>query len=477
MDERSSIEQNYREFKKNLSQHRFPKYEEPDLIEIFDVAGDYNDYYVQSEVLMLGARLYPESSELLQRRGYLYANLFPEVLSEFVDNNQECDGLCWDLLRLRDCNVDGVDAVPMLDRIINKYKELEDEDIIRLSELVREIKCEDWFIKNLKKLEKKAVYPDTVLYEVALTQHETGDEEGAVNTLERLTKIDPFRAENWILMAESYLNLGKFEEGLRAIEFARAVETVVPEADAVEGALLLGLNRNLTRAIELLEKYLELKPDSNSVIHNLSLAYVMAGLPEKGQAFLMDIFKRNPSNAFVLKELLATSPSNVKELIAIHLNSSPDASDIFSVIGENLREMVFSGNYKAAIALGRSIPDLAGRIGVVEYYLWAMMLDNDWDGLIDFYDDSVEKHEFYSNDSETLFFVAYACLNTGRLERAKDLAIKGIESINRTFNQHLSFRMNQYGCQQALSTLIRLVDYGNVEMIAQFDPLLVKGKG
>lgn len=477
MDERGSLEQNYRDFKRNLSRHQFPKYEEPDLIEIFDVAGDYSDYYVQSEVLMLGARLYPESTELLQRRGYLYANLFPEVLSEFVDNNPECDGLCWDLLRLRDCSVEGDDAVPMLDRILNKYKELEDEDIIRLSELVREIKCESWFVKNLKKIEKKAMYPDTALYEVALTQHDMGDEEGAVNTLERLTKIDPFRAENWILMAESYLNLNRFEDGMRCIEFARAVETTVPEADAVEAALLLGANRDLPRAISLLENYVTLKPDTTSVIHNLALAYVVSGNPDKARHFLLDMFNRDPDNPFILKELLATSPSNVKELIARHLNNTDDDTEIIRVIEENLREMLYTGDFKTVIALSRSVPDIASRVGVVEYYLWAMMLDNDWEGIVNFYDESATRNEFYQNDGETLFYVAFACLNSGRHERAKDLAVKGVDAVNRTFNNHLSFRMNQYGCQQALSTLIRLVDYGREDMIEAFDPLSVKGRG
>lgn len=477
MDERGSLEHNYHEFKRNLRRHQFPKYEEPDLIEIFDVAGDYSDYYVQSEVLMLGARLYPESTELLQRRGYLYANLFPEVLSEFVDNNPEFDGLCWDLLRLRDCNVDGEDAIPMLDRIIDKYKELEDEDIIRLSELTREIKCESWFVKNLKKLEKKAMYPDTALYEVALTQHDIGDEEGSIKTLERLTKIDPFRAENWILMAESYLNLNRFEDGLRCIEFARAVETTIPETDAVEAALLLGSNKDLARAIELLENYVELKPDATSVIHNLALAYIAAGTPEKARSFLLEMFNRDPGNAFILKELLATAPSNVKELVAHHLNSTDDDTDIVNVIGEYIRETVFTGDYKTAIALSRSVPELATRVGIVEYYFWAMMLDNDWDGIVRFYDEASGLHEFYRNDSETLFFVAFACLNSGRSERAKDIAVKGLEVINRTFNNHLSFRMNQYGCQQALSTLIKLVDYGRQDMIEVFDPLSVKGRG
>ncbi|MDE5809520.1 MAG: hypothetical protein K2H59_04470, partial [Muribaculaceae bacterium] len=122
-----------------------------------------------------------------------------------------------------------------------------------------------------------------------------------------------------------------------------------------------------------------------------------------------------------------------------------------------------------------SIPDIVSKMGIVEYYLWAIMLANDWQGLIDFYN-QLDDNEFFNHDSESLFYIAFAYLNVGRYDDAKDIAVRGLECINKTFNTHLSFRMNQYGCQQALSTLIKLVDYGQADMIERFDPLLVKGK-
>ena len=474
-DDRKSLDDNYREFKKCLRDGSFPKYDELDLIEIFDVAGDNNDYYVQTEVLMLGARLFPESEELLQRRGFLYSKINTLALSNFIDNNPQFDGVCWDLLRLKDYGLEGRDAEPMLDEIVKKYKRFNDEDIIRLSELVREQKCEEWFIKNVDTLEKKAEYGDTLLYEVAFTQHDSGDYDGAIITLDKLTKIDPFRAENWILLADSYLNSGQYAEGLKAIEFARAVETDIPEADSVEASLLLALEKDLPRAIALYEKYLTFNPLASNVIHNLSMAYQKIGEPERCHRYLSELFMLCPSNPSVLKELIALSPASTKELLSFYLEHNGDDSDLLDLIGEIIKDFLFAGDFNSAIMLGRSIPDIVSKMGIVEYYLWAIMLANDWQGLIDFYN-QLDDNEFFNHDSESLFYIAFAYLNVGRYDDAKDIAVRGLECINKTFNTHLSFRMNQYGCQQALSTLIKLVDYGQADMIERFDPLLVKGK-
>ncbi len=64
MNEDRILYENYLKFKNCIKDRSFPRYEEPDLIEIFDVAGDNSDYYVQAEVLLLGVRLFPESEEI-----------------------------------------------------------------------------------------------------------------------------------------------------------------------------------------------------------------------------------------------------------------------------------------------------------------------------------------------------------------------------------------------------------------------------
>ena len=61
-NEKNPREELYNRFKLSLSRpvtERF--FDEDELVEIYDYAGDVSDDYVQLEALFCGARLYPES--------------------------------------------------------------------------------------------------------------------------------------------------------------------------------------------------------------------------------------------------------------------------------------------------------------------------------------------------------------------------------------------------------------------------------
>ncbi len=58
-------EELYRRFRQSLSQPVTERYfDEDELVEVYDYAGDISDDYVQMEALFCGARLYPESQAL-----------------------------------------------------------------------------------------------------------------------------------------------------------------------------------------------------------------------------------------------------------------------------------------------------------------------------------------------------------------------------------------------------------------------------
>lgn len=49
-------------------------FDEKELVEIYDQAGDLDDEHVKLEVLLHGFRLYPDSEDLAMRRAYFYYN-------------------------------------------------------------------------------------------------------------------------------------------------------------------------------------------------------------------------------------------------------------------------------------------------------------------------------------------------------------------------------------------------------------------
>lgn len=64
-EERNPRQELYERFKASLSQPVSQRYfDEDELVDLFDYAGDLQDDYVQLETLLCGARLYPESHGL-----------------------------------------------------------------------------------------------------------------------------------------------------------------------------------------------------------------------------------------------------------------------------------------------------------------------------------------------------------------------------------------------------------------------------
>ena len=66
-------------------------YSEEDLLEVFDTAGDMNNDYVQLEALMLGARLYPDSVALTERRAIFLLGFESDAFESFMALHQGLD--------------------------------------------------------------------------------------------------------------------------------------------------------------------------------------------------------------------------------------------------------------------------------------------------------------------------------------------------------------------------------------------------
>lgn len=477
MDDSQTLYNNYIKFKECLAIRSFPSYTESDLIEIYDVAGDNFDYYVQTEVLMLAARIFPESEEFMQRRGFLYNKMFPSVLHDFLNDNSNYEGFCWDILKLRDCSMAESELELFLDKMVERYDDLSDEDIIRLSELVREIHCESWMIRNYKALLEKAEYADTVLYETASLAHDNGDDEVALKLLDELTSIDAFRSENWILMAECYQSLENPEEGLKALEYARAISPDNIEIDFIESVLLIDMQKDMERAIELLLNYLKVYPSSSAAIHNVSLAYQLLDRTDEAAAFLRMKFSENPSDSLIVQDLITMAPEDIREILDAHRSASGDITSVDQFVNDTVQSLYLAGHYESVAGiveqLSGSLPDMA----VANYYLWSLAFLNDYAKLCYCYDVAEKKHaSFFIDDPESMLLFCFALINTGRFDDATKAANKTIRRFDYEIRNNLNYRINIYGCENALNDIIRLAELRDMDAVERFDPLKIKRK-
>ena len=161
-------EELYRRFKESLTHPVLDRFfDEDELVDIYDYAGDMDDDYVQLEVLLCGARLYPESEILAERKALLYLDTTDEATDErtkaaasFLADNPEASSIIFDIARLEVAPPEnGEDA---LDFLFKQYSRFDDEEVIRLVQLALDLDCYSWLIAHLEDLKKKIDYLPTL---------------------------------------------------------------------------------------------------------------------------------------------------------------------------------------------------------------------------------------------------------------------------------------------------------------------------
>ncbi len=470
MNEDRILYENYLKFKNCIKDRSFPRYEEPDLIEIFDVAGDNSDYYVQAEVLLLGVRLFPESEELFQRRGYLYNRLSPTALHDFLQNYEEGEGLTWEILKLRDRGLTAEEVEIELDRLLDEIDRLSDEEIIRLSEYARDQLCDEWFIRNRHKIEKKAEYRDTALYEIASVAHDSAEDVLALEILDKLTRIDAFRAENWLLMAECHYSLKQYDEALKDLEYARAINPDDVETDYIEAMNLVALGGNDEKVIELFGRFLKTNPRSLQAIHQTACALTRLGRKEECAAFLMSKFLEDVGDRFVLEELLSHDCDwNTRDIVARFREHSKEVESFDSFVKDKLDYMFRCCNYESVIKITDLYYDVAKTPPLIDHYLYSLAMCRNFDRLKELYDRAVaESISELTNAPDGLLYFAYAMLKTGEADRAVAISESGLALGG--FWANSTERLMVVSCRFIFREIIRLARSGDRDSIASFEP-------
>ena len=127
-------------FRKSLTKpvgERF--FDEDELIDLFDFAGDMADDYLKMEVLMCGARLYPESALLKERRAIFYSFVSDDAASKFLEDNPQENSPMWEIMRLRSRAPHGKDAERALEYLLGGVDKLDDEEVIQFVELASQV--------------------------------------------------------------------------------------------------------------------------------------------------------------------------------------------------------------------------------------------------------------------------------------------------------------------------------------------------
>lgn len=319
----------YNEFRRAVTSPdaRSVYFDEGDLIEIFDYAGDQGDDATRTEVIALASRLYPESDDLKIRKAFYYYLIDNQEMSRAVVDGAHGDGALWDILKLRLDPPAEKDAVKVLDGLFAKYDTLGDEEVIQFVNLANSVKHLDWAIGNIDGFRKKTSYIPTCLYEIAVLSGLNQDNETVIKMTEELTRIEPFTDIYWLMMARAHADLMQIDEALSAVDYALAIDSANSEALLLRAQLKVLNDQNDDETVEEVRRLVESDPDNGSMVRTLGIMLTARDRKDDAMGYYLDYFSRHHDAADVLELILGVIPAqHCVELYydAVETNSEDD---------------------------------------------------------------------------------------------------------------------------------------------------------
>ncbi|MDE6757374.1 MAG: hypothetical protein K2J66_09595, partial [Muribaculaceae bacterium] len=279
----NQLEKLYNKFRDELAGNDISiYYDEGDLADIFDYAGDVHDDYIRLEALLLGNRLFPDSEIMLERRAIWLAGMGNEPLRQFIlDHPRSNPSVMWEILRIRaNAPYPADDAIRELESLLERFRLDDDESIIQFAALVRHLEQEEWLAANIDRVRDRCEYAPTLLFEIARMAENRPQSTSALPLLEELTELDPFNTDYWGLMAELQSNCEQYEESLASLDYAKALEPDDVELLTIEGYNYLKLNR-IDEAINAFQHALSVDSEYFIARRNLLEAYRLKGDTQK----------------------------------------------------------------------------------------------------------------------------------------------------------------------------------------------------
>lgn len=344
----NQLEKLYNKFRGELANNDISiYYDEGDLADIFDYAGDVHDDYIRLEALLLGNRLFPDSEIMLERRAIWLANMGNEPLRQFIlDHPRSNPSVMWEVLRIRaNAPYPAEEAIGELEKLLERFRLDDDESIIQFVGLVRHLEQEQWLIANIDRVRDRCDYPPTLLFEIARMAENKLQSTSALPLLEELTELDPFNTDYWGLMAELQSNCEQYEESLASLDYAKALEPDDVELLTIEGFNYLKLNR-FDEAINAFRHALEVDNEYFIARRNLLEAYRMKGDTAKCAELIRTLFQADPSDTSLLCEMLSTFPDEADETLS-HYYANTDADENEAIM--HVSELCRTGNEAAAL--------------------------------------------------------------------------------------------------------------------------------
>ncbi len=443
-------------------------YEEDELLDVFDYAGDIADNYVRVSALFLGRRLYPESDALRVRMGLLLDTFNVSSLEDFLNDNTSRHGVLWEMLRLRNSRLSSDEIETSLDRLIEEYTFNDDEDIIQLVNLIEVLEKEDWLIANIEKVKARCKYPDTLMYEAArLLNYSHRDI--SLNLFEQLTDIDPFNYDNWAQLAETYAEVGKMDDAVNALEYAKAIKPDDVELMFLEASLLLDRRENIERAITLLQKVITMVPAHFAAKRNLAVAFILQGKPDMAEMMWEQELANDPCDLLALQEMIELDTQAARPHVERYYSLAGEKESETTLV-QRVENWAIMGAHDKALLFLDTYNKKYGIREAAAIYLRELYLEGRIKDVWDFFSAQQQQQQQVTYDLPSIAIIAATMLRLGMYEDVVTFCTHYIEHTYQ-INGSPENMLMVTGLRRRLSDIRHLAHHPEYIPSPDFDPL------
>lgn len=301
-NERQLLFDRFSQSLKDRTQQYF--FDEDDIVEIFDYAGDLNNDFVRAEALMYGARYYPDSERLRQRRALFYTDTLQSENTEGLEDVYATDSNMLTKLSLMRIRPIGKDmAKEQLRHLVDDCETMDDEETIRLVGVADEYDLLDWIDSNLEYFKSKTSNKAALIYELAYSLSENNPDRAA-ELFEVLVEDRPYVADYWQLLARAQFNSSGYKEKAdESLDMALAIDPDNNDAWLLK-AQIIAMNPLAPEHREIMAKIYERLPMIPDVVLTYLHTMDAASMRDLGVKILLKHLRENQYISVPLYESL-----------------------------------------------------------------------------------------------------------------------------------------------------------------------------
>lgn len=474
-----------------LSNDNSEFYDQDELLDIYDYAQDEGDEMTQLYVLLAGARLYPDSSFLDERKAFFLSALNDEAARKMLNRKGRKDSALWQVLKLSLETYPDKNPEDGLSQLLASDFRLPCEAIIRLIDMLKDLGRLDLLAQNLNIIAEKSETPNVLFYEAAEAFYsEENFQALARDIAEDLTTREPFNPDNWVLLSKMEFALGHHEESLSAVDYALAIDpdnerallmkgiSLIPDAERSHKAdfdseIKKAVADDLEQGINILQQLLQKNPQNPLAVKALSDGYIRKQNPAAAIEVIASFMGADPANSFALVDIMRLHPKQPERFFQIFHDNVGDTERTWIEFASQLAN---EGFVVEASQMLEWYNNKSGLSDGMEYYLQLLYRARRFDAYIQTFGKCCEDEKTVANPKYDFSTMAYLMLAASYLmEKEYDAAEKVCNLLLASppspdnIDDHLRWK----GMQVTLSFIRNLAKSGGNPAISQpdFDPI------